>query len=220
MMKAVFFDLDNTLYDSEKYYTRAFKSISYYIYKNFKINQQTTYEILNKNWKRNTSMYNRIFDDLVEDLDLKININDIVKIFNEQKVEENDLFLDTIPVLKKLSNEYKIGIITDGNVLRQKRKIQKCGVESLVDLIVYTKTLQPKPSPVSFQYALNQLSSNNIQPFYVADNPKIDFIGAKKMNFTTIRIVRGEFKDVDSDKNVDYSIKTLKDVREIVETKL
>ena len=82
MMKAVFFDLDNTLYDSEKYYTRAFKSISYYIYKNFKINQQTTYEILNKNWKRNTSMYNRIFDDLVEDLDLKININTFGSIIN------------------------------------------------------------------------------------------------------------------------------------------
>jgi putative hydrolase of the HAD superfamily len=220
-MKVIFFDLDNTLYDSQKYYVRAFKSISEYISENSKFEQENIFNFLYKNWKKNTSMYNKIFDDLVKNLELKININHLVKIFNEQVVEENDLFGNTIPVLEKLSEKYKIGIITDGNVARQKRKIQNCKIESLVNEIIYTKLSEPKPSSVPFQHALKSpfLKGDNIEPFYVADNPQIDFLGAKLTNFSTIRIIRGEFKNINSDKNIDYTINNLEEVEDIIDSK-
>ena len=39
-MNVIFFDLDNTLYDSEIYYDRAFKSISEFLQKEFKVEQE------------------------------------------------------------------------------------------------------------------------------------------------------------------------------------
>ena len=62
-MNVIFFDLDNTLYDSEIYYTRAFKSISEFLEKEFKVEQESSFDFLYSNWKKTTSMYNQMFDD-------------------------------------------------------------------------------------------------------------------------------------------------------------
>ena len=158
-----------------------------------------------------------MFDDVIDKFDLEISTFDLVKIFNEQEVYESDLFSDTIPVLQKLSNKFKLGIITDGDVSRQKRKLENCKLYDFVNFVIYTKEIEPKPSPKPFQHALNQLSSSAIRPFYVADNPKIDFKGAKQLNFSTIRIIRGEFKNIDSDEYVDYSIEKLYEIEKIIE---
>ena len=216
-MNVVFFDLDNTLYDSEKYYMRAFKSVSEHLQKQFKIEQKTTFDFLYSNWKKTTSMYNKIFDDVIEKFDLRISTLDLVKIFNEQEVYKSDLFSDTIPVLEKLSKKFKLGIITDGNISRQKRKIENCKIHDFINFTVYTKEIESKPSPKPFQYALNQFSLNGIRSFYVADNPKIDFEGAKQLNFSTIRIIRGEFRNIDSDQYVDYTIKKLDEIEKILD---
>ena len=216
-MNVIFFDLDNTLYDSEIYYTRAFKSISEFLEKEFKVKQESSFDFLYSNWKKTTSMYNQMFDDVINKFDLKISTFDLVKIFNEQEVYESDLFSDTIPVLQKLSNKFKLGIITDGDVSRQKRKLRNCKLHDFANFVIYTKEIEPKPSPKQFQHALNQLSSSTVRPFYVADNPKIDFKGAKQLNFSTIRIIRGEFKNIDSDEYVDYSIEKLYEIEKIIE---
>jgi len=216
-MNVIFFDLDNTLYDSEIYYDRAFKSISEFLQKEFKVEQESSFDFLYSNWKKTTSMYNQMFDDVIDKFDLKISTSDLVKIFNEQEVYESDLFSDTIPVLQRLSNKFKLGIITDGDVSRQKRKLENCKLRDFVNFVIYTKEIEPKPSPKPFQHALNQLSSSAIRPFYVADNPKIDFKGAKQLNFSTIRIIRGEFQNINSDEYVDYSIETLYEIEKIIE---
>ena len=216
-MNVIFFDLDNTLYDSEIYYTRAFKSISEFLQKEFKVEQESSFDFLYSNWKKTTSMYNQMFDDVINKFDLKISTFDLVKIFNEQEVYESDLFSDTIPVLQKLSNKFKLGIITDGDVSRQKRKLRNCKLHDFANFVIYTKEIEPEPSPKPFQHALNQLSSSTVRPFYVADNPKIDFKGAKQLNFSTIRIIRGEFKNIDSDEYVDYSIEKLYEIEKIIE---
>ena len=216
-MNVIFFDLDNTLYDSEIYYTRAFKSISEFLEKEFKVEQESSFDFLYSNWRKTTSMYNQMFDDVIDKFDLEISTFDLVKIFNEQEVYESDLFSDTIPVLQKLSNKFKLGIITDGDVSRQKRKLRNCKLHDFANFVIYTKEIEPKPSPKPFQHALNQLSSSTVRPFYVADNPKIDFKGAKQLNFSTIRIIRGEFKNIDSDEYVDYSIEKLYEIEKIIE---
>ena len=138
-MNVIFFDLDNTLYDSEIYYTRAFKSISEFLEKEFKVKQESSFDFLYSNWKKTTSMYNQMFDDVINKFDLKISTFDLVKIFNEQEVYESDLFSDTIPVLQKLSNKFKLGIITDGDVSRQKRKLRNCKLHDFANFVIYTK---------------------------------------------------------------------------------
>ena len=65
-MKAVFFDLDNTLYDTKKYNLRAFKSISEFLEEKYNQNSNEVYEILKNYWEKKTSMYPKLFDDILK----------------------------------------------------------------------------------------------------------------------------------------------------------
>jgi len=218
-MKAVFFDLDNTLYDAKKYYLGAFQDISNFLQQKHSINKEEAYNKLVEFWVEKTSMYPHLFDDLVRHFSIrKESVETFVKIFNEHKINNNQLYSDSIPTLKKLKKEkYKIGIITDGNVSRQKRKIMNYSLDELVDVIVYTKTLEPKPSKLPFIEALNKVDVAPSNGYYVADNPHLDFKGANDVGFTTIRIMRGEFMKVPSDNLVKYTINNLKELCEVLE---
>ena len=165
---------------------------------------------------KKTSMYPKLFDDVLKQIKITSNIQKIISIFNEEIVDIDDFYDDALLVLKKLKEKYKLGIITDGNVSRQKNKIKKAGIDKIVNLVVYTENFSPKPSTLSFKYAINSLMVPPSETVYVADNPKIDFIGAKKMGMKTIRILQGEFVEVPSDKYVDYTIKQLNELLEIV----
>lgn len=218
-MKAVYFDLDNTLYDAKKYYLGAFQDIANFLHQEHSINKEEAYNKLVEFWIEKTSMYSHLFDDLVTYFNItNESVKTFVKIFNEYKIENNQLYSDSIPTLKKLKNEnYKIGIITDGNITRQKRKIMNYGLDELVDVIVYTKTLEPKPSKLPFIEALNKIDIKPSKGYYVADNPRLDFKGAKDVGIKTIRILRGEFMKVPSDNSVNYTISNLKELWEVLE---
>lgn len=218
-MKAVFFDLDNTLYDSKKYFFGAFHDIADFLQQKHSLNKEEVYDKLVEFWIEKTSMYPHLFDDLIKYFNISNeNVETFVKIFNDHEIYNNQLYSDSIPTLKKLKKEnYKIGIITDGDVSRQKRKIINYNLDELVDVIVYTKTLEPKPSKLPFIEALNKVDVVPSDGYYVADNPHLDFKGANDVGFTTIRIMRGEFMKVPNDKLVKYTINNLKELYEVLE---
>ena len=215
-MKAIFFDLDNTLYDVSKYNQRAFESISIFLSKKIGMERNVILSKLTENWKIKTSMYPNLFDEVLDQLNIKTNIPQIVKIFNSQIIKTDDIYDDALPILKKIKNKYKLGIITDGNIQRQQNKIKKFNMEHMVDTVVYTKKFAPKPSPLPFEYGVNQLDIDPAKSYYVGDNPQIDFMGAKKIGMNTIRIFRGEFIDYPSDNYVDNNINNMVDILKII----
>jgi putative hydrolase of the HAD superfamily len=212
-MKAVIFDLDNTLYNVEQYYLGAFKGIAEYLSKKHNLSKQEIYKRLVNLWRNRTSMYSHLFDNLLDLFDLENEVENVIKIFNNYDGEFKT-YPDVIPTLKELKERnYKLGIITDGNVERQKRKIKLLGLEGFFDAIVFTKELDnPKPSEIPFQEAINKLEVNPHQSFYVGDNPLIDFEGAKKMGMKTVRVLKGEFRDVPKNRYTDYEINELKEL--------
>ena len=217
-MVSVIFDLDNTLYDAKQYFSGAFNEIAAYLSKKHNVAGNNTYKRLMKIWKTKTSTYPYLFDDLLNNLELKNELKNTIKIFNE-----HDSLLkpydDVIPTLKELKKKnFKLGIITDGNIERQKRKMKSLGIADFFDVIVLTKKLgNPKPSEIPFQKATNKLKVIPQNSFYVGDNPLIDFKGAKKIGMKTIRILKGEFKTISKDKYIDYEIKEIKELLNIIE---
>jgi len=216
-MKAVVFDLDNTLFDSEQYFSGAFKSISEYLAKKCRSNQSDIHDKLMKLWNEKTSMYPHLFEELLNSLGLENELENIIKIFNEYDGKLKP-YQDVIPTLKELKKRnYKLGIVTDGNVERQKRKIKSLGFADFFDIIVFTKELNnPKPSEIPFQEVINKLEVSPQKSFYVGDNPLIDFEGAKKVGLKTIRILIGEFKGLPRNEYIDYEINNLKELLNIV----
>jgi putative hydrolase of the HAD superfamily len=215
-MKAALFDLDNTLYDAQQYFLGAFSDISKYISAKHNIPEQIIYKTLVKLWRKKTSMYRYLFNDLLNLFHLDWNdVGDIVKIFNEF-TGRMEPYPDVIPTLRALRGEkYKLGIITDGNVERQKRKIESLKLELLLDVIIYAKEVESKPSPLSFLTALARLNVKDSDAFYVADNPLLDFKGAKGAGMKTIRVVRGEFAKVPRNEYIDFEIEKLDSFLEI-----
>ena len=215
-MKAIFFDLDNTLYDVSKYNRRAFESISIFLSEKTGMDKNLILSKLTDNWKIKTSMYPNLFDDVLDQLNIKNNIQQIVKIFNTQIIKDEDIYDDALSIFKKIKKKYKLGIITDGNIERQQNKIKKFNMEDILDTVVYTKNFAPKPSPLAFEYAIKQLDIDPTKTYYVGDNPRIDFMGAKKIGMNTIRIFRGEFIDYPSENYVDNNIDNMMDILEII----
>jgi putative hydrolase of the HAD superfamily len=215
-MKAIFFDLDNTFYDVRQYYFGAFKEISNYLSKKYRIPKEKIYKILKKLWKKNTSLYPNLFDDLLNIFGLKKELKNVIKLFNSYEGKLKP-YPDVITILKELKKrQYKLGIITDGNVKRQERKIKLLGIKKFLKIIIYTKNIKPKPSEKPFLIAIKKLKVNPQNIFYVADNPLIDFEGAKKIGMKTIRLKRGEFTKMPRNKYIDFEIKKFKGLLRII----
>lgn len=217
-MKAIIFDLDNTLYDAKQYYLGAFKKISEYLSKKYNVLYQEIYKRLINHWNKKTSMYPYLFNDVLDFFDLGHELKNIIEIFNNYDGELKP-YSDVIPILNKLKKKnYKLGIITDGQVRRQKRKIKLLGLNEIFDIMIFTKELKnPKPSKIPFQEAINKLKINPQCSFYVGDNPLIDFKGAKKAGMKTVRLLKGEFKNIPKNKFIDYEIKDIKELLSAVE---
>lgn len=216
-MKAIFFDLDNTIYDAKEYYFGAFKNISDYLSKKYRIPAGEIYKKSVKLWEKKTSRYPHLFDDLAEALGIRGNeIKNIVSIFNEYKGRLRP-YPDTITTFKKIKNKgYKIGVITDGNFKRQERKIKLLGIKKFLKIVIYTKKIKPKPSVEPFLTAIKKLKLNPKDTFYVADNPFVDFKGAKKIGMQIIRLKRGEFLKIPKNKYIDFEIEKLSDLLKII----
>ncbi len=217
-MKAMIFDLDCTLYDAEQYYSGAFKEISEYIYKKHKISKQRIYNKLMNIWKKKTSMYKYLFSDLLDFFNLSIELKNVINIFNnyDGKIE---LYPYTISTLNELRRrDYKMGIITDGNVERQKRKIKLLNISRFFDTIIFTDELgSPKPSVIPFRNVIDELKILPRESFYIGDNPIIDFKGAKKAGMKTIRILSGEFRNIAKNEYIDYEVNEIKELMKIVD---
>lgn len=215
-MKVVFFDLDNTLYDAKQYYLGAFREISDYLAERYDIFQEKIYKSLTELWQEKTSNYLYLFNDLLKILAInnKGLIKEIVEIFNEHEGKLK-LYPDAFPVLRELKEKgHTLGIITDGNKERQKRKIELLSIKDFFAEIIYAKEIMPKPSEKPFLAAREKYSGKVF--YYVADNPLIDFQGAKKAGMITIRLKKGEFAGIPSDKYVDFEIKKLRELFKII----
>ena len=216
-MPAIIFDLDNTLYDISQYNYGAFREIAQYISSKCALSEDYLYVKLVTIWHIRTSMYPKLFDEFLDELDLIEELSEVIKIFNNYNGSIHP-FSDVIPTLTKIKKmQYKIGLITDGNSQRQKRKIKLLHINQLLDATIFTYELQqPKPSEVPFYQVLNKLKENPETSCYVGDNPFIDFEGAKKVGLKTIRLRKGEFFNISSRNDVDCEINQISDLIGII----
>lgn len=221
MSGAVLFDLDDTLYDVGQYYRGAFGEISSYITREHDLSGEDVFQMLVRLWREKTSMYPHLFNDLIAGLKLEPEeLESLVRIFNgySGRIEP---YPEVVPTLKWLQGEkYKLGVITDGNMERQTRKLEMLSLEHHFDTIVYTQEIAPKPSPLPFTVALNRLGTRAEDAFYVANNPLIDFQGAREIGLHTVRILGGEFTGIPGDKNIDFEIKKMDELRQVLKVKV
>ena len=91
----------------------------------------------------------------------------------------------TLNALRKAG--FKLGLITNGRVLIQGRKIDGLGIRHLLDVVVISESAGVrKPDPRIFADALTRLGVVPSAAAYVGDNPDVDVLGAKRSGLFAI----------------------------------
>ena len=210
--------MDETLYEERSYILSGFQVIAAYLSKKYGISKKKLFNALMLSFK--TEGRGKNFDRILERFKLKKeDIFHLVQIYRNHKPKIK--LLDGVKsLLKKLRSNYKIGIVTDGNYIMQKNKVEALNLQKYVDFIIYTdrEGLKAKPDTSSFTKALEIAKSKANETVYIGDNPHKDFIGARRIGIKTIRINRGEYKNIEAGEcfEADYVVSALEDVLPII----
>jgi putative hydrolase of the HAD superfamily len=191
MIKALIFDLDDTLYYEKEYVLGAFKEVAYYLGNKYGKNEEKLYirmkEILEALGR------GKIFNIICEENNFNEDIKQLVNIYRNSK-PKLELYDDSKEFLSWARKQgYKLGIITDGCSKVQWNKIKGLDIEGLVDKIIVTDDLGKgfwKPHEKSYLDIMKWFNVVKNECIYIGDNPNKDFIGAKGIGIKTIRIIR------------------------------
>ena len=192
-IKAIFFDLDHTLLNSMKAEREAIHDFIKTVQELNKINE----EEFEKEWHKNAlelyERYNRreiTFErqriDRVKNTFLKFNIikndEEAKEIFKEylKYYEKNwEVFNDATIVLEQLKNKYKLGIITNGDSVQQRQKIEKTNMDKYFSQIIISSEVGfSKPEKEIFELACIKINEEPKNCIMIGDNLKVDVKGA------------------------------------------
>jgi putative hydrolase of the HAD superfamily len=190
-MKAILFDLDDTLYPEIEFVKSGFAAVSSYLAKRYGLNEHELLEkmlsILEQNGR------GKVFDMLLADVGYYSaeNVKLLVYLYRSHLPTIHP-YPDTILVLKELKKvNLRLGILTDGMASVQRNKIRALGINDLFNAIMCTDELGKecwKPSAVPFKIILELLQVLPQDAIYVGNDIGKDFFAPNELGMTTIRI--------------------------------
>ena len=187
-MKAIIFDLDNTLYPEETYVQSGFKAVARYLSEKYDCDFDTLFskimDIFNEDGR------GAVFDRLVNDLNFNENVSTLVYIYRYH-FPEISLYSESITLLDNLKDNYKLSLITDGRAFVQKRKVDALDIEEYFDIIIFTDVLGEdywKPSVEPYKLVLSMLKCDAKDAYYIGDDPYKDFKAPKELGMKSIQV--------------------------------
>lgn len=101
-------------------------------------------------------------------------------------------FPDAAPALRRLrSGGIPVGVVTNGNHDQQTSKINKIGLDPLLDRIFSSElTSHAKPAPEAFIEPCKSMQIAPAQTLYVGDNYRVDIEGARNAGLQAIHLNR------------------------------
>ena len=192
-MKAVLFDLDDTLYPEIDFVRSGFRAVARYLTSRYNLDEDSLYRqmlVLLQEEGRG-KVFNRLLDSL--DLCTEERVKLLVYLYRAH-IPTIRLYEDVLPILEHLrSRQIRLGIVTDGMASVQRRKITALGLNELFDALICTDELGQefwKPSPIPFKVALALLGMCPSESVYVGNDPAKDFGGPNEIGMVTIRVDR------------------------------
>ena len=217
MIKAVLFDLDNTLIDFMKVKRKSVDAaINAMLAAGVKLEKKEAtkilYEIYWKHGIEHQHIFQKFLRRVIGKLDYKALAGGIVAY---RKTQAGILFpyTDVVPTLKRLRRQkLKLAIVSDAPRLKAWIRLVKLGIQDYFDVVVCQEdTGSYKHTGLPFKRALKLLRLNPEQCLMVGDWPERDIVGAKKLGIRTAFARYGATKKV-RHSGADYEIDSVSEV--------
>jgi putative hydrolase of the HAD superfamily len=190
-MKAVIFDLDDTLYPYIQHVHSGFAAVATYIDRTFRVPARDAYATLRvaREAGARGSEFQRLCE--VHRLDQSI----VPDLLREYAAHRPQLWLthDAASVLSALRrNGWRLGLLTNGDPAVQRQKVEVLGLAALLDHVVYASEHAPggKPAREPFIEVLRRLQVAAQDAVMVGDDPVNDVDGARAVGIRTIFLAR------------------------------
>jgi putative hydrolase of the HAD superfamily len=141
---------------------------------------------------------------------------------------ELELFEDAIHALDHYQRQGPIGLITDGTLHVQMKKVRALGIEERFAKIVYTDALGAdrayfKPHRRPYETMLEALGDPSDRYVYVGDNPAKDFVAPNAMGWISVLVHRDHPRIHDVTRVADggapqHTVRSLRELSSILGT--
>ncbi|MDY9923302.1 TIGR02253 family HAD-type hydrolase [Methanobacterium sp.] len=194
MIKAVFFDIDDTLYDTSGFAKLARKAaLQAMIDAGLPLSQQEAYLLLREIIKEKGSNYDKHFNILTkrvmgEEKPLLIALGMIT--YHNVKFALLRLFPDTMSTLIYLKkSNYQMGVISNGLTIKQWEKLIRLGLYHFFeDVVTSQEAGSEKPDRKIFQLALERMGCQAEESVMVGNKFSEDILGATKAGMSAILV--------------------------------
>lgn len=201
--KTIFFDLDDTLLDTQENNKKAM----YQIFTELKWNKHFTsfeeyfqvYAPINKTlWHQYEQGYISKEQLMTDRIKLPLLHHGKISLTNEEALEihqnlfirmglHNSLIAGAQEILTYLHDKYQLVIISNGFKEAQYKKIKGAAIEKFFSHIILSDHIGVnKPHPDIFQHALTISQTNRNESIMIGDNWSSDIVGAHKANISQI----------------------------------
>jgi uncharacterized cofD-like protein len=222
-IKAVIFDLDDTLYDCtgsliDASRKRASKAL---VEAGLPCTEEDVYQ-LQKELTEKYGPYYHVFNEIVNKYNADSKLVTIAyKAYNSSEVSEIKPFPYVIPALKELKEKgHKLFLLTVGVHERQEKKINILGLKPYFDEIVISDQEIGLPLEDCMRDLVGRHDTNFGEAVMVGDRVREELRIAKSLGMTTIQMLHGRFKNEpavnDCDKP-DYKIKRIFQITTILQ---
>jgi len=191
-IKAVVFDLDDTLYPERLYVRSGYRAVAEHL--RVALGRRGRFE--DWLWERfNRGRAAGAFEALNEHFNLGLSethIGELVEVYRRHKPDIR-CFDGIEELLERLAAEYRLGLLTDGFMPAQRLKLDALKLRPFFQAVVFTEEMGRrcwKPSPAGFRRVSELLATPHESCAYVADNPAKDFIAPNALGWRTIRYLR------------------------------
>lgn len=190
-MKAICFDLDDTLYKEIDYLKSAYREIAEFAAGQCTGCSDSVNILAVKTYDRMLDAYyngQNAFEELNLFLGLVLPVSDYLYIYRNHKprIVLSDDVVKTLDVLK--AEGVRLGLITDGRSIQQRNKIDALGLSRWIDeknMVISEEFGSEKPSLTNYEYFMKRYPECH-DFTYVGDNLKKDFIAPNILGWTTI----------------------------------
>lgn len=224
MIRAVIFDLDDTLISEREYIRSGYRKVAEELAVQYPVKKaEQWYQKLINTFNAGSK---KVFNDVLEQEKIDYPAEQISALIQCYRNHYPDIsFLpDAWAVIVWLNGEHiPIGVLSDGYLETQRAKCQALNLKKIADYIILTEEYGRaywKPHPQGYEEMQKYFGCQWEQMIYVGDNPEKDFAIRRKYPIHTVQIQREgmiyQGRDYLYGIRPEYSINNLEELKDII----